>query len=42
MKFGYEVTLWIGIGVTILYLFFGWPPILQPVVHSVISFLAHA
>lgn len=41
MKFGYELMLWSGVGVAILYLLFGWPPILQPVVQSVVSFLLH-
>jgi hypothetical protein len=41
MKFGYELLFGAGVGVTLLYLIFGWPPALQPVVHSVISFLMH-
>ena len=39
MKFGYELMLWTGVGVSLLYLLFGWPPILQPVVHALMSSL---
>lgn len=41
MKFGYELMLWSGAGLCLLYIFFGWPPIIQPLVHSVVAFLLH-
>lgn len=39
MKFQYELMLWIGVGLSLLWLFFGWPPVLQWVVQWAMSFL---
>lgn len=41
MKFGYELTLWTGAGVSLLYIFFGWPPILGTLIHWLVSFVIH-
>lgn len=41
MKFGYELMLWMVGGVCLLWLFFDWPPFVQPMVQSIVSFLLH-
>ncbi|HLJ79527.1 MAG TPA: hypothetical protein VKT75_19075 [Acidobacteriaceae bacterium] len=39
MKFPYELMLWIGGGLCLLWLFFGWPPVVQWVVDAMMSHL---
>ncbi|HEV2280446.1 MAG TPA: hypothetical protein VGS02_19860 [Acidobacteriaceae bacterium] len=39
MKFQFELMLWIGVGLCLLWLFFGWPPVLQWVAQWAMSFL---
>lgn len=41
MKFPYELMLWIGVGLCLLWLILGWPPVVQWLVDAIRSFLVH-